>query len=417
VRVAVVGAGIGGCVAADAISSRLGPEARIVVFEREGRVGGRMLDREIAGVRVETGATLYHSSNRLVAGLAAELALEPVDVSGRPQTVGVRDGDRLVLRTRASRLDALRMLVRYRGSLPRAARAVKSAVARLEAVYERLDAGETWPGPRELLADLGLAELCDERADDYLARLGVGGRFVREFADGVSRNNYGQHAGELSAFVDLVSLAGAGLGGGSLHRVKGGNAQLARGLIERSGAELRLGAGVARIARAENGWQVGDEGFDAVVLAAPLELSGVELRGPQPPAARSYKEIHATFVAGRRSGPDFMLTTEACGPLLSVETVATRGDGPPLHKVFTREALPESELDRLFESVESVETVETVEWRAYPELPPMSSWAPFELGPGVYYPSAMEYAVSTMETQAIAGRAVANLLADRVAAL
>lgn len=418
-RIAVVGSGIAGCSAADGLRTRLGPAASIAVLESDGRVGGRILDREIAGARVETGATLFHSSNRLVAGLAAGLGPAPVDVSGRRQTVGIWDGERFVLRTRGSRGDAVRMLRRYRASPLRGARLVKGTVAKLTAVYDELDRGSAWAGPRELLEDLGLAALCDETAAAFLRRRRLSDRFVGEFVDGVSRNNYGQHAGELNALVDLVSLAGAGLGGGSLHRVRGGNAQLCAALLDRAGAEVRLDTRVTRIVPAEERWHLkpGDgpeESFDAVVLAAPLELAGIELSGFRPPEAvtRLYKEIHATFVAGARRGspPDFALTTEAVGPLLSVERVANRGDGPPLHKVFSRGPLGEREVERLFEEVEHVETIA---WHAYPELPPMSPWAPFELAPGLYYPSAMEFAVSTMETQAIAGRAVANLLAAR----
>jgi len=423
-RIAVVGSGIGGCAAVHGVRSRLGPDAQISVLERDSRVGGRIHDRPIAGVRVETGATLLHSSNRLVAGFATELGLEILNANATPRTIGIWDGASYALRTRGTRGDEVRMLGRYGSSLLRAARLVKGMVRRLDRVYDRLEAGESWPGPRALLGELELADPCDERAAAFFRRRRVRSRFVLEFADGVSRNNYGQHAGDLNALVDLVSLAGAGLGGGSLHRVRGGNARVCEGLLERAGAEVRLEAAVARVLPAEGGgWQLavngaGEEYFDAVVLAAPLELADVELSGFLPPDAppRAYEEIHATFVAGIISDayfgdegvPDFVLTTETAGALLSVECVANRGDGPPLHKVFSRAPLPEELIARLFTSVEELEAIE---WRAYPELPPMSPWAPFVLAPGLYYPSAMEYAVSTMETQAIAGRAVANLLA------
>ena len=66
-------------------------------------------------------------------------------------------------------------------------------------------------------------------ASDYFASVGVPANFVAEFADGASRDNYLQSASELSAFVDLVSLAGAGIDGkvfnlrnGNLRNVVGG---------------------------------------------------------------------------------------------------------------------------------------------------------------------------------------------------
>lgn len=52
-------------------------------------------------------------------------------------------------------------------------------------------------------------------------------------------------------------------------------------------------------------------------------------------------------------------------------------------------------------------------WASYPRLAPTSDAPGFALAPGLYYTGAMEYAVSTLETQAIAGVAVANLAAHR----
>ncbi len=62
--------------------------------------------------------------------------------------------------------------------------------------------------------------------------------------------------------------------------------------------------------------------------------------------------------------------------------------------------------DQFFVSTE----VTRMTWLAYPRLPPTGPWPGFRLAPGPYYTGAMEYAVSTMETQAIAGVATANLV-------
>jgi prenylcysteine oxidase/farnesylcysteine lyase len=421
VRVAVIGAGISGAAAARGLRERFGADCELTVLERDARVGGRIRDEEIAGVRVETGATLYHSSNRLVSGFVAELGLSAIDVSAQRQSVGIWDGRAFVLRTRGSGLgDVARMLLRYRIALTRTARLVKGMIERLERVYPQVTDGRAWSGPAELFADLGLRGACDARADTWLQHRGGSERFMTEFADAVSRNNYGQEASGLNAFVDLVSLAGAGLGGGRLYRVKEGNASVVEGLLDRSGAEIRLEAAVERLAPRGPGWSVELAGgdtidADAVVLAAPLELAAIasELTVPE----RAYKVIHATFVAGRlepgffgdEPAPDFVLTTRGSGPILSAQEIfpKTAGTGA-LYKVFSLEPLGDGALGRMFDPVEHVRRVT---WRAYPELPPRASCAAFRLAPGLYYPSAMEYLVSTMETQALAGTAAANLVA------
>ena len=52
-------------------------------------------------------------------------------------------------------------------------------------------------------------------------------------------------------------------------------------------------------------------------------------------------------------------------------------------------------------------------WRAYTQLPPTADWPPFEIGPNLYYPSAMESSFSSIEGQAVAARNVANLILER----
>jgi hypothetical protein len=102
--------------------------------------------------------------------------------------------------------------------------------------------------------------------------------------------------------------------------------------------------------------------------------------------------------------PDFILTTAGAGNLLSIERVAET-DAGPLHKVFSIQELSDHTIGRLFVHGD----VTRMTWPAYPRLPPTSQWPGFRLAPGLYYTGAMEYAVSTMETQAISGVATGNL--------
>ena len=392
------------------------------MLDRAPRVGGRIGDREIGGLRVETGATLFHSSNRLIVAHAQRLGLETIDLSARPQTFGIWQGKAFAIRTSGSGLiDRLRLLARYRRSLLRASRLVREMVSRFEAVYDLLEAGAVWDSPAALLAELDLAELRRERALDAFRPRRLSARFVEEFADSVSRNNYGQHADTLSAFVDLVSLAGAGLGGGRLLRVRDGNRLVCEGLISEAQAQLHNNTLVTAIRRRPKGFEVVVAGSpsmeaDSVVLAAPLELAGITLDGVAvdiPP--RKYKTIHATFVVGRiRTGsfgtgpvPDFVLTTREVGSLLSLQRLGTTAAGDPIYKAFSLEPLTDAAVEALLEPSE----VARITWQAYPELAPSPRWASFRLADGLYYPSAMEHAVSTMETQALAGAAAANLLA------
>jgi monoamine oxidase len=422
VRVAIIGSGISGAAAAHALHSRIGAECQITVVERETRVGGRIREQQIAGLPVEAGAAIYQSSNRLITRFVEELGLTPVVVDSQWQTVAIWDGHSFRIRGDGSSLrDGIRLLMRYRRSLPRAARLVKGMIHRLEAVYGELDSGRAWSGPEELLEGLKLRQLCREQADAFFRSHGVSERFVRELADGASRNNYGQQAAGLNAFVDLVSLAGLGLGGGRLHTLREGNSSVPAGLLEHAGVDLKLGVEVKRIAPSNHAWRLetaaaGWLDADAVVLAAPLELTGIELEAPGTSATRrEFAVIHVTFVVGTldarffgvEQAPDSILTTEDAGSLLSIQRVSPALNGNAVFKLFSREPLGDDLLGRLFRVVRKTERLV---WQAYPKLSPLGLGAAFRLAPRLYYTSAMESIVSTMETQGIAGTAVANLV-------
>jgi prenylcysteine oxidase/farnesylcysteine lyase len=111
--------------------------------------------------------------------------------------------------------------------------------------------------------------------------------------------------------------------------------------------------------------------------------------------------------------PDALLTVEDDAvPFSSLGLVAESAGGASIYKLFTRDPVPESLLDELFESRE---LVEQIRWEAYPVLRPTSELPPFRVADGLFWVNAMEYAVSTMETQAVAARNVANLVAAELA--
>jgi prenylcysteine oxidase/farnesylcysteine lyase len=249
----------------------------------------------------------------------------------------------------------------------------------------------------------------------------------------VSRANYGQDA-SLQAFANLVSLAGAGFAG-KLFSIRDGNEQLCRGLLRTAAARVRTDTGVRAIVR----WPAADgappryaiatagggaETFDAVIVATPLEAADIAFEGVEPPEAahprRAYQVTHATFVAGRLNPayfgarcaadlPGAILTIEDPAiPFSSIGALGRAADaGLTVYKIFSREPAGERLLSALF--AERAQT-ERLAWRAYPVLAPLPLWPPFRLGHGLYYVNAMESAVSTMETEALASRNVVNLL-------
>ncbi|MDI3280453.1 MAG: FAD-dependent oxidoreductase [Bacillota bacterium] len=426
-RVGIVGAGMAGSSAAYFIRQRLGSGAEVVVYERGQTVGGRVQEIEIAGNLVAAGASIAHSTNRYFVGLVEALGLRQKRYATK--TLGTWNGQRFGFRTVGARWrDRVQMLRRYGMSPLRAEGLVKQFLLRLVPVYDLLDQGRGFADPQELFSTLGLYELSRQSSGDYFRRQGVSSRFLEEIIDGVSRSNYGQGS-EIHALVNLVSLAGAAMGG-YLLSVQEGNSAVCRGLLQASGATVRTGTAVAEVS-CLGGLEYtvttagGDtERFDAVIVAAPLELAGIRFAGvtlPKPSwLARPFQVTHVTFVVGQLSPGYFGLRTAAELPAtimtrdshdIPFSGIGTWGKAPgsdhTVYKVFSRQELSEELLSRLFSL--RVHTLRIV-WQAYPILRPETAWPPFVLNRGLYYVNAMESGVSTMETEIMASRNAVNLL-------
>ena len=211
-RVVVVGAGLAGLAAADALQ-RAGHA--VTVLEARDRVGGRVWSAPFAGAVVERGAEFVLPGNEHVERLARRLGL-------RLYPKGTPYGDR-----------------EPRGGAPTTRAAVRAA---LDAVAA---AGTLTGTVASALAGLGLDPAA---AEAIRARVEV---------------SSGGPAEELDASV----LSPHDFGAFPTSGVEGGNARLAEGLAE--GLDVRRSAPVRRIAWSPDGVRVDDLEADACVLAIP----------------------------------------------------------------------------------------------------------------------------------------------------
>jgi prenylcysteine oxidase/farnesylcysteine lyase len=435
--IAVIGGGIAGCSVAWFLREQLEEGVEITLYERDAQLGGRLATIDVDGTPVECGGTIIHETNRYVAGFVDRLGLERVEPhqreGGGEESVGVWNGERFPFRTHDSALvTRLAAVWRFGVMAPlRLQKAVAEGVTRWNRVYDHLERGAAFESPAALCEELGLADLLRIDGRQWLADSGVRGRFVDEYATPVGRIMYGQDV-SMNGLATSIALAGAGLAG-SLFSVGGGNRLVCEGLVREANATLRTDVEVTGVARegARVTLELSDgspASHDAVVLATPagastLAVSGVEL--PESALiAYPFQVTWATFIKGTPRAeyfslraadelPDAVLTVEdEAIPFNSLGLVATAPDGTHIYKLFSREKVSDSLLDDVFESRDAVEEIR---WEAYPVLRPLNELPPFRLADGVYWVNAMELAVSTMETEAVAARNVANLVAAELA--
>lgn len=426
-KIALIGSGISSAATIFFLRQKLADQATYTVFEKGGRIGGRMKNAMLGGGFIEQGGTIYHTSNLYIQEIMAHYQLDPViphGGDGEGNQMGIWDGNRFRLQLpKNDLLASLKILLRYNFSFLRLRRLVKEMTAQWSTLYDVLAAGEGFKTSQAFYERLGLYTMTQIDAYSFFRQNGIGQKTVEEFIDCVSRVNYAQD-GRLNALADMVSLAGAGLDGGKLYSVGGGNDQLAINVLAEPDVTVHLNRDIAQIESANNGtgYEVIDsagqaEQFDVVVVGCPLDLT--ELEVPYPiKRDREYQKLEATFIAGRvnptyfglqKDVPNSIYTVENDAlPWLSLSKVSWSPEhNLPIFKIFSRSPMSEDVLAAMF--TQRVETV-VQSWRAYTKLPPTPDWPEFEIGPNLYYPSAMESSFSSIEGQAVAARIVANLI-------
>jgi prenylcysteine oxidase/farnesylcysteine lyase len=469
--IAIIGAGAAGTMAAYRVRRAL-PGAGITVFEREAVAGGRAHRIEFAGTQVEVGATVLHSTGQWIKALMKLAGLKPgqggVQIDGKSETFGFWNGSEFTLLTKSSMAALATGLVRRYGpsSGARVTGVVRRTAGKWDKIYSLQKAGRLFATTEELLGAVGLADLPKVSLRHALARAGAKGDFIAEILGAITRNMYTQDAG-LNAFAGEVGLAGAGLAGGSLFALEEGNQTLFARALDRLEVDLQTETKVTRIECVDPAWRpealavggkrkllgrkksgdgevavpapsgrltvVTKEGakpeFDAVVLAAPLELADLKVSAARrlvrlPP--RLYQEVHVTLVSGEPSrsyfglAPDdtFPSTVFASSsprtPFCSLGLAGRGATGERLWKVLTvARPLSNETLHRMFARV--TETARFVWKGAYPVLTPGAEAPPFILAPGVYYAGGLESAASTVDVSSVAGYNAAGLALRQLA--
>ncbi|MFC6012564.1 protoporphyrinogen oxidase [Nocardia lasii] len=283
-RIAVVGGGISGLVAAYRLRQRLGEGADIVVLEQGARVGGVLRTRELAGEPLDLGAEAFVGRRPEVIELMGELGLDEqlVRPAGKRPLVWARGV--------AHPLPGRTLM-----GIPSEAESLRGLVddATLDQVATEPDRPFHWePG-----ADVDVETLVGER---------FGAQVVRRSVDPLLGGVYAGTSASIGVRAALPTLAAAlDRGAPSLTEavrqampapssapvfggLRDGYGALLEALIAASGARLVTNLAATRVARAPRGWVVDPLGaVDAVVLATPAPITARLLHYVAPEAAQA----------------------------------------------------------------------------------------------------------------------------------
>ncbi len=302
-RVAVVGGGVSGLVAAHRVRSLLGGACRIALFEQSGRLGGKLRTVPLAGVPMEVGAEAFLARRPEVPALLAELGLDGEVVHPAGRSPLLRAGGRL----RAVPTGTLMGIPADPASLSGLLGASAAEAARRDA------APMSWaPG-----FDTTVGEL---------VRCRYGAAVVERCVDPLLGGVYSGSAGTIGVRAALPGLARAlDAGAPSLGRavaaaaeesrraagtgpvfgaLRGGYSRLVDALARQSGAEIRMRTAVTAVERAggsaDGAWRLVVEPADGTGSdrgRRVLHVDAVILALPAPRAARLLRTAAAVAAA------------------------------------------------------------------------------------------------------------------------
>ncbi|XP_054820885.1 farnesylcysteine lyase [Prosopis cineraria] len=439
--VCIIGSGIGGSSVAHFLR-KYSPNSphpiKIQMFERNGLVGGRMATVNVAGDTFEAGASILHPKNFHALNYSKLLNLEfkEKDSSSGSLSLGIWDGKKFVFKTfivdsnvplldkLVSLVNSLLLFIRYGFSLLKMNTFVESTVARFLKYYEGPASRPIFETPDEMLKWADLYNLTARTLQDELVDVGLSPLLIKELVTVITRINYGQSVC-ISGLAGAVSLAGSG---GGLWSIKGGNWQMAAGLINQSDVALHLHEGIESIADLGDFYELNSTKgnsytCEVAVVAASLDESDIQLIPQISISKRKTQHTYTTFVRGLLNPAYFGLSAvvgipELVGtvedpdlPFSSISVLKKYDARDATYKIFSRQPMSDTLLDSIFSVRKN--TIK-INWPAYPLYHAPEVFAPFLLdGRHLYYVNAFENAASTMETSAVAAENVARLIVSR----
>jgi len=437
-KVGIVGAGIGGT-SASYFLSRLVPEAVITVFEK-GKVGGRLATVEVNGRLYESGGAIIHDANKYMVDYLDLCGLERRDTPADERFSLHKSGKIVFQEWGYSLVDKARMAWKYGlTSLLRLETFFSDVLAKFLGIYKKLDSGVQYGTVTEILEamDTDMVDLTSQSLKNKLIQLDLSNEVIEQLVTVATRFNYGQMPDHVHAFVGAVGLIGFDK---KLWAVEGGNFRVAECALNMSRASL-VRAEVSEVRKSdsndkfvvkyssEQSSDILEDEFDVVIVAAPLTQDKTSIvTPPNNVFPGNYHTTVATVVSGNLlpDGIGYYGDSNAVTPnnfylsdnypmwsvekLTPVDYSSTLDHSlPPVYKLFSSHPLSSSELAKMFSNIESASVTN---WLAYPSYTVSDDLTNFQILPGLFYTSRIEWAASAMEMSVIAAKNVANMAAE-----
>jgi predicted NAD/FAD-binding protein len=411
VSLAVIGAGIGGCSAAYFAYKYLS-NPKIIVYEADKRVSGRILTYRGNGIQKELGAEFFNFSNPIVSNLITELGLETKKIED-VMDLAVWNGNEVVFHS-GQRLfyKMLGLVNKYKLNVPKLLFNLKKGETKIKKLYKEQEKNpaEFWM----LFEEVGLDKYYQSCFDQILQKKGIESSFIDELITPITRIIYSQNA-ELGGFAGLIALLG--VYSQAMYNLKEGNEVFPKKLVEKSKSKIELKTKVTAVEKLSDGSFRVHAGenvrvFDAVIVAAPLEIANISFDGvpKQENQFREYQTIYVKLMRGKVNPnyfnlssshlPSLVLTSQEADPLTRFSINNSTKKGESLVSVTSTKPLDNSFVDELFKNGQTILDHNWV--AAYPIFKPTSKLPKMYLDDRLLYLNSIESSASSMESSAFA---------------
>ncbi len=422
-NVGIVGAGIGGSGASFFLKSYV-PQAKITVFEKENKIGGRIKGVKIDNHYIELGGSFYHSSNEIIAKLIDSFKLPTFEYN--LPTFGIWNGSEFILKSHTRTfITALRMLKAFKRDVFRLQRFVSKSKKKIAQLYHL--SSKPYSSLNEIVAEAHLSEWLAMSTRELLEREGFGEKFLSNLIYPAIHYIYNQGL-EVNGFAGIATLLASD--GSPIRSIQGGNYKLLELLLKQADADVRVENEVLSISKDSGKYVVGLNGhspetltFDIVIISTPLETSSMKLEiDNEVPKPRPFQKGTVSIVKGLATPeiwgvkspsdlPSLIMTTEnALENLISMEILIDQSPEIKYYNLFSKSPLSKAELNQLFVRVDSFTHKEWT--HAYPILRPLEELPPIVLSENLYYVNAVESLASSMESSLISAKNIAMMISS-----
>jgi prenylcysteine oxidase/farnesylcysteine lyase len=424
-RVAIIGSGIGGSSAAHYLLKN--ENIKVDLYEKNDRVGGRVFSKEINGKIIDLGASFIIQANKLIMSLINELKVDIYQRDKSIQNISIISGHEILMNMSSYDLiNVVKFLWRYGLSPYWVSNLVKSRLLDFQTIYDILDNKITFKSLSEMLAMIKQSDLPSQTIEEFLLANGISQQYIDEIVSALIAGIYNQH-NEINAFAGFITLAGAG---NETYGISKGNDHLVKTIVlkleDNANFKLYLNKGISKIIKRENLYYVDGVEYDKVIIACPLEKTGITFEGVtvNNTLPHYFQENFQTVMLGEINGEYFNLKDGDYVPNTiisndkrkseSISDAVYEGDG--LMSIQSDAELPDKGLTII---KEGYKVVNRHKWDfAYPKFVTnkLEELPSFVLDDGLYYINAIETAGSCMELSIISAKNIVNIIEREIEA-